>query len=125
MLVTPPTKPPISAEDIVKQQVASDQYAVLDSHSNISILKNPIPEFNEDEGRHPSPEQTVEILHCIDAKVKELFGAPYILPSATDEILVTKKNMLGSHRFTSTVVGPAMTSLAISGFLCVTHAKNL
>ena len=37
----------------------------------------------------------MEILHCIDAKVKELFGAPYILPSATDEILVSKKKYAG------------------------------
>ena len=37
----------------------------------------------------------MEILHCIDAKVKELFGAPCILPSATDEILVWKKKYAG------------------------------
>ncbi len=97
VLITPPSQNAVSPSQKVKEQVSNECFQALESNDNISVFKNPIQTFDEDGGSHPSPEQTAAILRFIDEKTKEVFGHPYILPSAMecDDILVTKRKYAG------------------------------
>ncbi len=80
--------PPLYA---AREEFFHESLEKLSENKNIEVWKNPLDSFDDDGGRHPSPEQTVEILQYINSKTKEFYGFDYLLPSATPDTIVTKK----------------------------------
>ena len=54
------------------------------------MWENPLPSFSNDDGRHPSQDETVEIVKCLSENAKAVFGEQLILDSASDDLLTTK-----------------------------------
>ncbi len=90
-ILLPPKQMLFSSEDHIKQEFLFESIDSLQSEG-LAVIENPIPEYSEDNGLHPSPEQTVEICLLIDARTKEK-DVPLILPSATDDL------MAGNHLY--------------------------
>ena len=57
--------------------------------AGVQVWENPIKEYDEDNGMHPSPTQTVDLMKFVHAKTMEVWKTPFILPSADDAILKT------------------------------------
>ena len=64
-------------------------------NKNIQIWEKPVKKYEEDGGRHPTPEQTKEILQYINEKAQTEFGIPYMLNSATKEIITSDRFYAG------------------------------
>ena len=62
---------------------------------NVKIWPNPITQYEEDGGSHPSPEQTVELLHYIDQMTKKDMGVTIFLPSGPNEYMTSQKKYSG------------------------------
>ena len=95
IIAPPPHVTAISPMDKAKDAIMRDQLTTLDTYDNISVYANPIQLFEEDGGTHPSPDQTKLLIQYIDEKTKEIFGSPYTLPGAVEELLVTKRKYSG------------------------------
>ena len=55
----------------------------------MQVVENPIAQYSEDGGQHPSRAETERLIRFIDEKTKEIFQTPYLLPSATQDTLTT------------------------------------
>ena len=58
--VLPPPKPRgfLSAEDSVKEEIFQEHLETMESHG-VKVWENPITTYEEDDGLHPSPEQSL------------------------------------------------------------------
>ncbi len=92
VLLAPPSQDFVDTTSIAKEEYFHESLAKLDESENITVLDNPVKRFDDDGGRHPSADQTVEIIKFLDTKLKDILDIPfYLLPSATDETVVTRK----------------------------------
>lgn len=64
--------------------------AMTELSSNILVWENPLPSYSNDDGRHPSQDETVDIVRSLNDNVKTAFGEQLILDSASDDLLTTK-----------------------------------
>ena len=62
---------------------------------NLKVWPNPIDKYEEDDGRHPSPEQTAQLLHYMDKKAQEDLGVTIFLPSGANDFITTRKKYGG------------------------------
>ena len=62
---------------------------------NLKVWQNPLVRYEEDGGRHPSPQQTGELLKHIDLKAKEDFKESIFLESGPNELITTKNKYRG------------------------------
>ena len=69
--------------------------AIEELNPNIKVWSNPIQNYQENGGRHPSPEQTQQILKYIDLKAREDLGVSIFLKSGENDLIVTKKKYGG------------------------------
>ena len=90
-LLCPPPQQFFDPQCAAREKYFHESLQNLNGKKNIEVWKNPIESFDDDGGRHPSTEQTVEILHFINSKTKEVYGFDYLLPSATPGTIVTNK----------------------------------
>ena len=61
----------------------------------VKIWDNPIEQYENDDGTHPSEKQTGEILAYINTKCREVFGADLLLPSASSELICSNRMYRG------------------------------
>lgn len=90
-ILPPPHRMFVSNEDTVRQQYLKEALTELSSVQNITIWENPLKAYEEDDGQHPSPIQTEQLLRYIDAMMSQQHGPPYVLQSATPETITTTK----------------------------------
>ena len=86
ILVPPPKTISISSEEEVKEEFFMDHLKKVEANG-ITVIENPIVEFDEDQGRHPSPEQTVEMIKTINKSMADEHQVQYLLESATDDVV--------------------------------------
>ena len=72
-----------------REEVSRASLVELNEAGSILLWENPIQVFEADFGRHPSDDQTKVLMRFMDKMCREVFNAPFILDSATDEVLVT------------------------------------
>ncbi len=89
-ILLPPKQFLFCSEEHVKQDYLFETIDGL-SNEGLTVIQNPIAEYIEDNGTHPSPGQTVDLCKVIDTAMQAKGGSPLILPSATDEL------MAGNH----------------------------
>ena len=95
-ILAPPK--PVSPSSAHKFKVAKYWELLQDLNDNvdkITVWENPVNEYAEDDGKHPSPDQSKEIVNFLDRVLMERYGRPYKLPSATDEILTVSRGYSG------------------------------
>ena len=68
---------------------------IEENNANIKVWPNPIQTYQENGGRHPSPEQTQQILKYIDLKAREDLGVSIFLKSGENDLVVSKKKYGG------------------------------
>ena len=78
----------ITPEEEVKLEKFKSHLDEL-SAAGALIWENPIKCYDEDTGLHPSPEQTASLIKFIHSKTEEVWGKPFMLPSADDDTLKT------------------------------------
>ena len=76
----------MSPEEKVKHEYFQEHVTQMQK-SGVKIWENPIENYEEDFGLHPSPEQTAELMAFIDNKAMKDFNLPYHLQSAKKENL--------------------------------------
>ena len=86
VLVPPPLTKAISPEEAVKEDFFEAHLEQIQK-SGILVVKNPVDEYSEDLGRHPSPTQSTDIVKAIDQATKSELNTPYILEGATDDVI--------------------------------------
>ena len=86
LLPPPTTLMDVSAEALVRRELYSTHLGTLES-KGARVWPNPLEGYDEDDGTHPSVEQTVALARFLDKRVSEEFGVPFLLPSATDEVI--------------------------------------
>ena len=80
------------AKEIVFREHLQD----METHmQNVHVWENPIHDYGEDDGRHPTPEQTSELLKYIDKKTKENLHASIFLPSGANDFITSSKRYSG------------------------------
>lgn len=68
-LLEPPAQKHIDPVQIPKDIIFPAHLKELDEYlPNLRVWENPIQMYEENDGRHPSPEQTLELLHFTDKK---------------------------------------------------------
>ena len=81
-----------SAENTAKRKLYVDMLNdVAKDVPNFTFWENPLKMYEEDEGMHPSPQQTEQLLKYMDAMFAQQHGLTYLLKSATSEIITTKR----------------------------------
>ena len=91
LILPPPVAYSFDSLQQAKQECKNNMLREIDSVENITVMENPLIEYHEDEGLHPSPEQTAELLAHINTQCVELFGTPYMLPTATGTNVISKR----------------------------------
>ena len=86
LLVPPPSSSEVTPEQQVKSEYFGKHLDQVQKEGTL-VLKNPLEEFEEDQGRHPSPVQTTEIIKAIDKRSKFELKTPYLLDNATDDVI--------------------------------------
>ena len=82
----------VDAENQVREQIFNENLKQLATmSSNIKIWENPLPTYSNDNGLHPSQDETNTLVKFLDEKIKEEFKEPYLLSSATDDVTTTDK----------------------------------
>lgn len=91
-VLAPPIQVFLDPESQAREEMFRSSLTKLNDAGSISLWENPVQQFEDDYGRHPSVEQTRTMITFIDKKCREVFGEPFILDSATatDEILTTR-----------------------------------
>ena len=80
------------AKDTIQRQLLKE---IENSSPNIKIWDNPLQTYDEDDGRHPSPEQTMKLLQFINNKSQQDMGVPIFLPSGPNDYMVSSKKYGG------------------------------
>ena len=95
-LLEPPAHKHIDPVQITKDIIFRAHFKELDEYlPNLRVWENPIQMYEEDDGRHPSPEQTSELLHFIDKKAQEDMGVSIFLPSGPNDYIITRRKYSG------------------------------
>ena len=89
-VISPPTQEFLDPVSQAREEIARASLTRLRDAGSILLWDNPVPAFDDDFGRHPSAVQTKTIINLIDKNCREVFGVPFVLDSATDEVLTTK-----------------------------------
>ncbi len=90
-IMLPPKQVTFVGEEHIKQEFLLEEIKSLQSEG-LTVIENPVTDYVEDGGLHPSPEQTINICRSIDGATSEK-EIPLILPSATDDL------MAGNHLY--------------------------
>ena len=77
-ILPPPHRSFVSTEEAVKQIYVTQALEDLAAIENITIWENPLQAYEEDDGQHPSPAQTEQLLKYIDAMMSQQHGPPYM-----------------------------------------------
>ena len=89
--IIPP--PQVEAEFITPEETVLQERFQAHLHklsaAGALIWENPIDCYEEDMGKHPSPQQTATLMKHIHQKSMEVWGKPFKLPSADDRTLKT------------------------------------
>ena len=85
-ILAPPRSEPFSSEAKIKEDLYREHLEEL-AESGVKVWENPVVQYEEDFGDHPSPQQTVVIGKYINEKVERDFGIPMLMESATDEVI--------------------------------------
>ena len=101
-LLAPPTQSPnfLPVEEKVKQLLFTENLLkIQEENGNITVWDNPCTQYESEDGRHPTVDQTLEIANFLNGKTKEYFETPYILSTAdqknvTSSIMYSKVNSL-------------------------------
>ena len=91
VILPPPRTNYFDSLDQAKQEMSMVMLQELDNKDGITVLENPIEEYEDDGGRHPSAAQTAELLQFVNKKFQELFNIPYTVTSATGQTMVTNR----------------------------------
>ena len=95
-ILTPPPMKPIDPVEQAKEIFFHQHLATIEEEvENLKVWSNPIEQFEEDDGRHPNPEQTAILLHHLNSKSTEDFGVPIFLKSGPSELMITKRKYSG------------------------------
>ena len=86
LFVPPPAQPGMFPEDAVKREFFDVHLGDIEAQG-IVVVKNPVDTYGEDQGSHPSPSQTTEIVKHIDQSSKLRLGTPYLMENATDDVI--------------------------------------
>lgn len=91
-ILPPPVRNSNLALEKVKEEFFFDSLQDLcTENENIKLWPNPVKEYSDDDGRHPSREETEILLRYIQEKSLSDFNTNYFLPSASTETLTTEK----------------------------------
>ena len=92
--------PPVHVKSLDTLEQAKREYLTeaLDtaSENGVTVLANPIDSYDDDEGRHPTREQTITIINFLDEQAKRLFNTPLKLKSATDDVICAPRFYKGT-----------------------------
>ena len=91
VILPPPASYSFDAMQQAKQESMSAMLKKLNEETNVTVLENPLDGYEEDNGMHPSPEQTAALLAHINTKFMEVFDTPYTLSTATGAHTVAKR----------------------------------
>ncbi len=85
-ILAPPRSKPFSSEAQVKEELYREHLEQL-TESGVKVWENPVVEYEEDFGDHPTQQQTVVLGKYLHEKVEREFGMPMLMDSATDEVI--------------------------------------
>ena len=89
ILLPPKQKHLVPVNQAKEERIRSDWKALGEEQANIFILDHPCEEVNDSQW-HPDQTQTTAMITFLNEKTIEIFGVPYVLPSATAEAMTTK-----------------------------------
>ena len=86
--IVPPPKPVVflDAELEVRDEFYRNHLTDL-ANNGVMVWENPLEQYEEDWGEHPSPDQTAKLWKYVAEKVKTNLGLDMLLKSATDDVL--------------------------------------
>ena len=91
-ILSPPPQGFVDAECQVRENIFHENLKSLPTLSkNIAVWDNPLRSYANDGGTHPSEEDTKTIIKFLDGMVKDTFDVPFLLPSATDDVITTDR----------------------------------
>ena len=90
-ILAPPPQDFLDTECQVRELFFHDHLRGI-SHlaETVHVWKNPLPAYSNDNGRHPSPEESIQLIKYLSGKAKETFGEDLILENALDDMLTAK-----------------------------------
>ena len=95
-ILKPPPQNQLDPVEQAKELLFHEHLSCMEENvPNIKVWPNPVEAYSEDGGRHPSPEETMKILHYIDLKAKEDLGVSIFLKSGANDLITTKKKYRG------------------------------
>lgn len=89
-VMSPPIQHFLDPVSEAREEILRASLAKLRDAGSILLWENPVDVFDDDWGKHPSAVQTKTIINFIDKECRQAFGAPFILDSATEDVLTTK-----------------------------------
>lgn len=85
-LIPPPApKDFASAEEEVREEIFKEHLQQM-KEGGIKVWDNPIDQYDEDDGMHPSPDQSLTLSKFISENLESAFKTPFLMASATEEV---------------------------------------
>ena len=90
-ILTPPPQGFVDPECQLREFYFHDNLKELTELSaNIQVWQNPLPNYTNDSGQHPSQEESVKLVKYLGDMAKKNFGEDLILDNAADDLLCTR-----------------------------------
>lgn len=102
LLIPPPIENSMLSEPKIREEFFHEHLGKLNMIENIQVVDNPLDEYSDDGGQHPSRAETEVLVRYIDEQTRKFYGTPYILPSATSESLASTdlySNVTGLYKY--------------------------
>ena len=123
-LVPPPkTDDYLSAEEQVRDELYTEHLEILRS-GGVLVWENPLDNFGEDGGTHPTRDQTTTLVKFIHDKVSTDFGIPLLLPTATDDVITLPNKYNHVTPLYKFGCGACSTGHVTNGSLYATRVKK-
>lgn len=91
VVLAPPHQDFYDHEAQAREELARASREKLAEAGHILLWENPMGDYEDDAGRHPSDDQTKRIVSYLDVKYREELSIPYVLESATAEVLTARR----------------------------------
>ena len=86
-LIPPPApKDFASAEEEVKEEIFKEHLQQM-TESGIQVWENPFDQYDEDDGMHPSPDQSLTLSKFMSENLESTFKTTFLMASATEEVI--------------------------------------
>ena len=79
----------------VREEVFREKLKLLDDLEKVQVWENPLEQYDEDNGSHPSKEQTAGLLLHLNERSMESFGTRLTLFSSPDDALFSNRFYVG------------------------------